>query len=358
MLWLNQSADWLGCGKHPASEQFRAEAVVCSFERLAAVLHIPRVFAGVVFSLSTYVSGAAWATTIGPAVQVGTTTSTSLQETSGLAGSVSMPGVLWMHNDAGDTARFFAVATDGSLLGQFSLIGATNVDWEDIAIGPKAGGGSYLYLGDIGDNDSVRTSIEIYRTTEPTHSNGGSIVFTQYQTALLQYPTGPRNAESLMVDPLTGDLFIVTKNPGGQIYRATADVFDVPGKTNVLQFAGNVDVAIGEPSAADISPDGLHILIRNRSTTAYLWNRSPGQSVTDALQTTPLPVTLAAETQGEAIGWAADGSGFFTTSEWDSAGPRPIYFYAFSVPEPGSAYLLLCGMILAGLWRMRAGLRA
>lgn len=285
------------------------------------------------------------ATIVMPPVQVGLTSSSTLRETSGVVGSRSLPGTLWTHNDSGDSARFFAVGTSGALLGQYSLSGASASDWEDLAIGPKAGGGNYLYLGDIGDNDKNRSSISVYRTTEPTSAAGGTIAAAQISRAILQYPNGPKNSESLMVDPWTNDLFIITKSPSEQIYRAPASAFDQPGVPTVMQSLGFLNVFLSEPSAADISPDGRHILIRNRTTTAYMWERNVGQSVLDALQSVPIEVTLAPETQGEAIGWAADGLGFYTISEWDTAGPRPIYYYAVSVPEPASLILGIMGLI-------------
>lgn len=163
---------------------------------------------------------AALAITISPPQHVGTISTSTLSETSGIVGSRSLPGILWVHNDSGDSARFYAINAAGALQGTFSLTGATATDWEDIAMGPKAGGGNYLYLGDIGDNDANRSQIAVYRTDEPQVATGGTIAATGYKKALLQYPGGPRNAESLMVDPLTGDLFIITKTPSGQIYSA------------------------------------------------------------------------------------------------------------------------------------------
>jgi len=302
-------------------------------------------------------SQAAKAVSIAPPVQVGTFTSNSLREVSGIVGG-STPGTVWAHNDSGDSARFFAVGTDGTLLGQYSLSGASNVDWEDMARGPKAGGGNYLYFGDMGDNDFVRSEIAVYRVTEPTSTAGGSVSAADYTKARLQYPAAARNAESLMVDPLSGDLFIVTKNPGGQVYRAGANVFDTPAQVHPLSFLGNVNAPLVQPSAADISPDGLHILVRDRSTTAYLFERSASESVWDALQRPGLPVTLAAEVQGEAIGWAASGLGFYTVSEQDGQGPRPLYYYAFSVPEPSTYVLMVCGltaMAASGIRRIRRG---
>ncbi len=77
----------------------------------------------------------------------------------------------------------------------------------------------------------------------------------------------------------------------------------------------------------------LHILIRNASTTAYLFERSAWQTVADALKGAPIAVTLKTETQGESIGWAADGRGFYTTSELAGTASAPIWYYAFAVTE-------------------------
>ena len=285
---------------------------------------------------------------MGPPQQVGVLSANSLRETSGIVASRSMPGTMWVHNDSGDSARFLGINTAGTLLAQYSLYGATATDWEDIAMGPKPGGGSYLYLGDIGDNDSVRPEVAIYRVTEPDSVAGGVFQPGDYSKARLSYPDGPRNAESLMVDPLTGDVFIITKNPGNEVYEAPASVFDDPAQVTTLTSLGTLSVPLNKPSAADISPDGLHILVRDRSTTAYLFERSPNETVWQALQGPGTAITLAAETQGEAIGWAADGQGFYTTSEFKNTNSQPLYYYAVHVPEPTSCTLILCGAVVFG----------
>jgi hypothetical protein len=108
---------------------------------------------------------------------------------------------------------------------------------------------------------------------------------------------------------------------------------------------GDLGSTVSTATAADISPDGSMILVRSYSTTAYLFQRGPGQSVGDALLGAGTPVTLAFEGQGEAIGWAANGSGFYTTSEF--AGiftSRPIYYYAVTVPEPTGVMLGSAGV--------------
>jgi hypothetical protein len=289
-------------------------------------------------------AGSARGVSVSPGVQVGTLTSSALNEVSGVVGSRSLADTLWVHNDAGDSARFFAISTAGSLLATYSLDGATAIDWEDNAIGPQPGGGNYLYLGDIGDNDLVRPSVVVYRVTEPTVAADTTIAAGNYDQATLVFPGGvAKNSESMFVDPWTGDLVLVTKVPSGQVFSAPASAFG--GPTTTLTSLGTLSVPLNQPSAADISPNGAYILVRDRSTTAYLFERSAGQSVWDAMSGPAISVTLRTETQGEAIGWAADGSGFYITSEWRTAGPQPIYFYAF-VPEPDSGQLIGWGLML------------
>ncbi|KKM69971.1 hypothetical protein LCGC14_1445370, partial [marine sediment metagenome] len=95
----------------------------------------------------------------------------AINEASGLAASILNSGVLWTHNDSGDSARAFAMDTQGNHLGMYNITGAGATDWEDMAVGPgPTAGVSYLYLGDIGDNDAERDSIDIYRVPKPAVS--------------------------------------------------------------------------------------------------------------------------------------------------------------------------------------------
>jgi MYXO-CTERM domain-containing protein len=276
----------------------------------------------------------AMAATIGPPVQIGTVTSSSLPEISGIVESRTNSNTLWVHNDSGDPARFFAMSRQGTLLGTFPLASAPSGDWEDIAIGPKSGGGNYLYLGDIGDNNAVRSFITVHRTDEPLSNTGATIPVAGYTSLKLQYPGGARDAESLFVDPLSGDMFIITKRTAiPEIYSVPATAFDIPGQTVTMTALGNLGGPLRTPTAADISPDGRFILVRrSSSSTGYLYERGTGQSVADALHGAGIPFTLGAESQGEAIGWAADGTGFYTTSEMDGLSSAPIYSYVFIAP--------------------------
>src|SRR5215216_6549416 len=104
----------------------------------------------------------------GPPATIGTIKDGSVTESSGLAASRLTPGAYWTHND--DGAFIYAFDNRGDSLGAFRVTDAEARDWEDIAVGPGPEGGngnSYLYIGDIGDNNSSRKEIVVYRIPEP-----------------------------------------------------------------------------------------------------------------------------------------------------------------------------------------------
>lgn len=266
---------------------------------------------------------------------VGTITSSELDEVSGIAASHTRPGALYVHNDSGDSARVFAVDWAGQVLLEMDLPVDRVLDCEDIATGPGPAGPS-VYLGDIGDNaardgrGTPRTDIVVYRFGEPrelTDAHGGRIELTRVDALRFKYPDHPHDAETLMVDPTSGDVYVVTKEEDGNsgVYRAAAPL--TAGRERALERAASITLgprALGAQLATggDISPLGDAIVVRTYST-AFLWTRAPGQSVAAALGGVRHAIPIAAEAQGEAIGFAADGSGYFTASEKRD---QPLYF--------------------------------
>lgn len=270
-----------------------------------------------------------------PGASVGNLNSSATNEASGLAASRVNADVLYVHNDSGDVARFFAINTQAQLVGTFRLTGVTAVDWEDIAIGPgPTAGQSYVYLGDIGDNNAIRASgVQVYRVPEPTVSSSQSppvsVNLAGAEKITLLYPGGPRDAETLMVDPISGDLFIVSKRVTySHLYYAPASSL-VGGGTVTLQ--DKATLPWGWATGGDISPDGDEILIRGY-LNATLWCRAPGTTVWDAFASAGTAVPLASEPQGEAIAFDAAGRGYFTVSE--GAYP-PLYYYDRVPPSLG-----------------------
>lgn len=265
--------------------------------------------------------------------ETGTVASPDITELSGLAVSRTQD-VIWAHNDSGDTARVFAMAANGAALATYDLVGADAFDWEDMAIGPGPDGNKqYLYLADIGDNASIRPSVTVYRTEEPKFGAlDSSLAIDRYEAMLLMYPDGAHDAETLLVDPMSGDLYIVTKDirggPSG-VYRAVT-IGVVPGvleKVAEVDFgalppskvippgSGPLPLALGKiPTGGDISPDGNMIALRTYGTI-WMWQRPEGGTIADAFASPPCEAPSAVETQGEAIAFTTDGRGYVTASE-------------------------------------------
>jgi hypothetical protein len=132
------------------------------------------------------------------------------------------------------------------------------------------------------------------------------------------------------VDPWTGDLFIVTKQATtSSIYTASKSKLDT-NKSFALTFVRNITFDI--PSAADISPTGTEIIIRQEDF-AKLWTRAPGQTVSNALAGTPVSIPVIGtptEYNGEAIAFDALGGGYYTVSEILGGQPiqQPLYYFA------------------------------
>jgi hypothetical protein len=267
-----------------------------------------------------------------------------LAEVSGLAHSRSNPDVFWVHEDSGAAPQVHAVSRSGVWLGTYTLAGAKAIDWEDMAIGPAPDGRSYLYLADIGDNVARRPSVRVYRVEEPVVDTARAAVVATLTGVVafdFKYDDGPRDAEGFMVDPLAGDFYVVSKREpdGNGLYRAVAPR---PGRMNTLERVGRLDVT--GTTAADISPDGLQVLVRRYSsaleaswlpeTAGSYWRRPDASVSLVALLTKPGQIVpLAREAQGEAIAFAADNRGFYTTSEHGSlpgatTTQAPLTFYA------------------------------
>jgi hypothetical protein len=240
-------------------------------------------------------------------------------ELSGLVLSPTQPGVLWTHNDSGDRPRIFALRTDGSLIASLDVPGADAIDWEDIAVGP----GGDLLLGDIGDNDAKRASIDIYRVPEPRLDSGGQPGTTAAATRLrLTYPDGAHDAETLLADRTTGEIVIVTKRLSGSsgVYATRAPA---PGVSTArrLRRVGTLNLGLGGlATGGDVSANRRIVAIRTY-TDLYAWGRRPGASLAATLTRRPCDgqVSLVDEGQGEALALSRDGRSFFTVAEGSAA---------------------------------------
>lgn len=79
-----------------------------------------------------------------------------LFETSGL---IVVDGQVWTHGDSGNPNRLYRVdPLTGGILGEVTITNASNVDWEEVTTD-----GTWVYVGDFGNNAGNRTNLRIYR---------------------------------------------------------------------------------------------------------------------------------------------------------------------------------------------------
>jgi hypothetical protein len=244
----------------------------------------------------------------GPARLLGHIEDDAINESSGLVASSTIPGSFWTHNDSGGRPFIFCIMSDGRSCGAYAVSGAGIFDWEDIARGPGPETDiSYLYIGDIGDNTASRSSVVVYRIPEPSGET------TAPATELvLTYPDGPHDAETLMIHPKTGDLYIVSKGSDPVVYVARAPV----GPSTTMKVAGKAKVPglLPGPTGGDISPNGRRVVL-SLYTGAVEYVSPPGRRFDAIWRTEPDGIDLPVVAQREAIAYTLDGRSIVTTSE-------------------------------------------
>jgi hypothetical protein len=262
----------------------------------------------------------------GPPTTITTIKEKAIAESSGLTASRTTPGAYWTHNDSGDGPFIYAFDTRGDSLGIFRVTGAQAVDWEDMASGPgPQANKSYLYLGDIGDNNEVRDEVVVYRVAEPaltaasrklTKARPGS---TEPAEAIrLKYPDGKHDAEALLVHPTTGNIYIVNKvviaNP--VVYEATAPF--TAGKLVTMKRLGEIRVPSifgGVITGGSISPGGRRVALCDYFQGYEIVLPAGSKDFNDVWKQKMTGFDLGKRKQGESITYRLDGNALLATSE-------------------------------------------
>jgi hypothetical protein len=261
----------------------------------------------------------------GPPRVVGTIKNLSVDESSGLVASRSAPGAYWTHNDSGDGPFIYALGNRGETFGVWRIAGAEAVDWEDISIGPGPDTSkTYLYIGDIGDNSSTRGEVVVYRVPEPKpdptnkSSKAKPQISERAEAIRLRYPDGKHDAETLLVHPVSGDLYIVTKvaleSPA--VYKA-----DVPlnaGKVITMKRVGQLAVPSlfgGIITGGSLSPDGKRVALCDYFQGYEIVLPANSNNFDDIWKQRLVSFDFGKRSQGEAIAYRLDGRALLGTSE-------------------------------------------
>jgi hypothetical protein len=198
-----------------------------------------------------------------------------LPEDSGIAESRLVPGRLYHANDSHNGPFFFVSDMHAGHLQKVRVEGLSNIDDEDIAVGPCKEHSSCLFIGDIGDNRTNRKTIDVW-IVEEQRDYGPSV--TPLRHISMVYPDHPHDAEGLGVHP-NGDLYVLTKDAsyarqralparlfklthedwqrGGNESRALTPV----GEIDFSVLASDADFLARLPTALDIAPDGTRFIV-------------------------------------------------------------------------------------------------
>ncbi len=259
------------------------------------------------------------------AKQLGTITEKSLAEISGLAASRLSPSVFWLHNDSGDKARLYAVDAKGKLVAKVDVTGAENKDWEDIASGPGADGKPALYIADTGNNSGKRDDLKIYRVREPRLGSEKKSTTETAETFPFSYPDGNHDCEAILVDPMNGQIYLITKTLKSDcaVYR-----FPLPlkaGQKVVVEKVGGQKIKsiaqLRMVTGGAVSPDGSRVAIRTYFG-AFELQRTKGKAFGTIFDHEPTVITVPLMSQAEAIAYSTDSKSILLTSE---KLPAPIY---------------------------------
>ncbi|WP_336320880.1 WD40 repeat domain-containing protein [Streptomyces lavendofoliae] len=241
-----------------------------------------------------------------------------ITESSGLAASRAHPGVYWTHNDQ-DGPRVFAVdSRTGETVATITLRGiGTPRDMEAVSVGPDGA----VYVGDIGDNlDGSWDHVWIYRFPEPKRLRDQTVDAAQYT---VRYADGPRNAEALMVHPVTGRVYIASKHEdGGGLYEGPARLS--ASGPNVFRRVGEV------PWVTDgaFSPDGGELVLRGYfSARAYAWK--DGRPGAEKRLNAPI------QRQSESVTYTVDGKALMYGSEGTRSEVVRVPLEGDARPAPG-----------------------
>lgn len=259
----------------------------------------------------------------GPPQIVGRIEYSGIKESSGLSAS-ECQDVLWTHNDAGNEPIVYAMDLQGRHLGAWRVPGVESIDWESIATFTEPSGQCSLLIADIGDNDKERESVTIYRIPEPAvsaetarSSSKAPLVAAKAEVLNFKYANGPQNAETVLVHPKTGNIYVLTKMDSGpsQVNRLRpefgSNAVVTAEKVAELSFPAKPPGLI---TGGSFSPDGTRVMlcdVENGYEMVLTGSDDP-----EAIWRQPVAVVdLGERKQGEGVSYGRDGYTLYASSE-------------------------------------------
>lgn len=266
-----------------------------------------------------------------------------ITESSGLAASQRTPGLFWTHNDSGSKPELHAFDLEGKNLGTWTIQGAVNRDWEDMA-SFTVKGRPWLLIADTGDNDRKRRTSRLYLVPEPRIDPNAPAPTGQVDVAMtidFVYDDGSQDCEAVGVDPNSRTILLISKRGKRRVYELPLPepekapdkplIAKTIAKFNRGLVVGKID--LGWVVGMDVSPDGLRAVVATYlHATEYA--RAPDEAWSAAFARPGRRISVPGRRQGESICFGHDGKTIYLTSE---GSPCPLLEVPLAPQKPPAA---------------------
>lgn len=203
-----------------------------------------------------------------PAPAAGLVTTVRVGSLTEISGMQYADGNVFLHNDENNNPQVVLVSlSTGQQVGSYNTAGPNRKDPEAIRAHPDG----RIILGDIGDNDNKRSSVKLY----VVNTAGNGAVYT------IKYPFGPTNAEALLIHPVSGELFVATKN-GKAVTFGTGPTYGGTG----TQVASGLVSGISDGT---FTTDGRYVLFTVAGASVVYVYAYPGWSAVGTIAVPGLP---------------------------------------------------------------------
>lgn len=218
-----------------------------------------------------------------------------IPEMSGLATSQRFKDTYWVQNDSGDSARVFAIHSNGNVIGPLGskafwldtpiegkraypgidLPGAKNNDFEEICLD-----GGTLYVSDCGNNSNARKNLAVYSLPEPDPNK------VLQASEIKKFPVSYEDQSEFPGNPMHFDCeaffrfkektyFITKHRVGSNIPIGSANIYVasswIPDQTNILKKVDSKDDLEGWVTACSVSPDGKLLAVLCQAPVQSVW---------------------------------------------------------------------------------------
>jgi len=246
-----------------------------------------------------------------------------LVETSGLAASRRDDQFLWAINDSGNTPDLFLIDPQGGDHGKIRLLGAHNVDWEDLDSFIDDGV-PRLLVADTGDNRARRAFSTIHIFQEPDVRSGRVAgTLAPAWSIRFRFPDGPRDCEAVAADPREGKILLISKRTWPPVLYEIPLKRPRPNEIVTARRLGPVNLPrpgllsipfSGQNTGLSLSPDGRLAAVLTYARV-FLFPRTTGESWAVAFARKPIALGRHGLEQAEGIAFSRDGRRIHVVSE-------------------------------------------